>query len=113
MLEIFDYDSKLADESYGCMTNVNSINETCESDYEIQDTEDLHGFKISKWDRVCELLFEKDGRKFNFVIDADDYQEAIQRNKKAQLIKCAYFAAGDYLEGNDPLWIEKGGERIE
>lgn len=82
-----------------------------ESDDEIQDTEDLHGFKISKWDRVCELLFEKEGRKFNLVIQADDYQEAIQRNKKAQLIKCAYFAAGDYLEGNDPQWIEKGGER--
>lgn len=34
MLEIFDYDSKLADEEYGCFTNVNSYSNYDEEDEE-------------------------------------------------------------------------------
>ncbi|MGM0183388.1 hypothetical protein IGK74_002353 [Enterococcus sp. AZ150] len=43
MLEIFDYDSKLADESYGCMTNVNSTSD--HSYVEVGETEVYTDFR--------------------------------------------------------------------
>lgn len=110
MLEIFDYDTKMADETYYGFTNVNSTSETVEEVSEPVEIRDFKGSLLDQWDEVCEIELVKNGMKSIVVAKWGEYQDVLDIYKNWHQEKLSYYEKGEYIKFGDPKWVMRKEE---